>query len=114
MLDGMANPIPGAAPMVAGTFDLAARGYVEEEFFLAGNAVAYDGDPSGDGQWEAKPVSSEPFTTRLIVRRPASTDSFSLTLIGPRVDIRFTWRQGNCHRTSDFRFWTVAVSLRSE
>jgi hypothetical protein len=75
------GPIAGAAPMVAGMFDLGARGYVEEEFFLAGNAVAYDGDPSGDGQWEAKPVSSEPFTTRLLVRRPSDASAFNGTVL---------------------------------
>ncbi|HEX5588450.1 MAG TPA: alpha/beta hydrolase domain-containing protein [Acidimicrobiia bacterium] len=75
------GPIAGAAPMVAGTFDLAARGYVEEEFFLAGNAVAFDGDPSGDGHWEAKPVSSEPFTTRLLVRRPRDASAFNGTVL---------------------------------
>ena len=35
------GPLPGPVPMPAGAYDLAALGYVEEEFLLEGTAESY-------------------------------------------------------------------------
>ena len=60
-----ANPAP---PEI-----LADAGYVEEEFFISGEATAYA--PVGllgeDGMWEVQPATTAPYTTRILVRRPA-------------------------------------------
>ncbi len=81
------GPIPGAvpgdpaSPVLGETYpffstwlDLAASGYVEEEFYLSGVADAY----STTG---AKLASDVPYRTRLIVRRPVSQAAFNGTVL---------------------------------
>ncbi len=81
------GPLPGAvpgdpaSPVLSGTYpffstwlDLAADGYVEEEFYLSGLADAY----STAG---AKLAADVPYRTRVIVRRPASQDRFNGTVL---------------------------------
>ena len=47
-------------------------GYIEEEFFIVGEATAYE--PEGtwdeDGEWAARPTYTAPYGTRILVRRP--------------------------------------------
>jgi hypothetical protein len=66
-------------------FDLAERGYVEEEFFLAGDATTYraaEGAEWGrDGEWQAEPKGSVPFKTRFLVYRPADAKRFNGTVV---------------------------------
>jgi Alpha/beta hydrolase domain len=81
------GPIPGAvpgnpaSPVLSETYpffstwlDLAASGYVEEEFYLSGLADAY----STTGM---KLASDVPFRTRMIVRRPVSQAAFNGTVL---------------------------------
>ena len=65
------------------TVDLAASGYVEEEFLAAGMAAGYDvtGEAGPDGRWTAAPAESEPYRTRVLARRPADPARFSGTLL---------------------------------
>lgn len=65
------NPMP---PRLGETYD-----YVEEEYFLAGTASAYaaDGAWKLDGTWAARPDGTAPYTTRIVVRRPADPDAFN-------------------------------------
>lgn len=86
--------LPAALPGVAGSVDLAAWGYVEEEYFLSGTANVYDYDVAG----RPAPVrEAVPYTTRLIVRRPADASRASgvvhLELLNPSAhfDLSFTW-----------------------
>ena len=66
-------------------FDLAERGYVEEEFFLSGDAITYRQVPGTewgrDGHWSAEPNGTVPFTTRLLVYRPADPERFNGTVV---------------------------------
>ena len=64
-------------------FDLANVGYVEEEFFIAGSATSYRSDAplTEDGHWEASPDASMPYTTRIVVRRPAAASAFKGTVV---------------------------------
>jgi len=57
-------------------------GYVEEEFFIGGDATSYEtvGDLANDGMWTAEPADSASFKTRVLVRRPPA-DRFSGTVI---------------------------------
>jgi hypothetical protein len=61
--------------------DLAAKGYVEEEFFLSGDATTYALAPgsemSRDGKWRAEPKGKVPFKTRFLVYRPADPAKFN-------------------------------------
>src|SRR4029077_14487882 len=58
--------------------DLAKLGYVEEEFFVSGAANVYDW--AADGTISVK-TPNAPYTTRILVRRPASAARFSGAVI---------------------------------
>jgi hypothetical protein len=72
----------------ASDLDLAARGYVEQEFFYSGRANVYDATVApGIG---ARPTPSptanivsgdHPYTTRMVVRRPARSAAFNGTVV---------------------------------
>ena len=76
------GPIAGTAFTAYATFDLAALGYCEEEYFLSGRAQAFqiDGARGSDGRWSVSPAGSAAYTTRLVVRRPLDPDRFSGTV----------------------------------
>lgn len=66
-------------PQTTTPIDLVDVGYVEEEFFVSGEAVCYapHGNLRLDGRWDTSPASTAPFTTRILVRRPVDTDRFN-------------------------------------
>ncbi|HEV7762078.1 MAG TPA: alpha/beta hydrolase domain-containing protein [Acidimicrobiales bacterium] len=98
--DAPAGPVPGAdvahptvtgpvtggehdAPFNAMPGDIGERyGYVEDEYFLAGDATAYapDGDQGDDGHWAVSADGTAPYETRVLVRRPADPDDFDGTV----------------------------------
>ena len=64
------GPVEGGAGQVtAAVQDLAAAGYVEEEYFFSGEAERYaaDGELGEDGRWEVTVAGTAPFTSRLVV-----------------------------------------------
>jgi len=63
--------------------DLAAHGYVEEEYFVAGTADAYApvGTLGPDGIWTVTPAKRAPFKTRVIIQRPKDPAKFNGTVI---------------------------------
>ena len=65
--------------------DLAARGYVAEEFFISGEATTYrpaEGAEWGrDGNWRAEAKGTMPFTTRFLVYRPNDPKRFNGTAV---------------------------------
>jgi hypothetical protein len=77
------GPIAGTAFTAYASFDLAALGYLEEEYFLSGQAQVYeiDGARGSDGRWPVSPAESAGYTTRLVVRRPLDPDLFNGTVI---------------------------------
>src|SRR2546429_5805129 len=89
----MGTPLPHVTGPVAGgkgtptimatTFDLGPLGYVQEEFLVSGEAAAFDvvGAARDDGAWEAEPVSSAPFRTRVVVNRPADMARFDGSVV---------------------------------
>lgn len=60
------------------TCELAKHGYVEEEFFQSGTANIYDEDEAGK---LIVTTPDAPYTTRLLVRRPADKKKFSGNVI---------------------------------
>ena len=66
-------------------FELATRGYVEEEFFLEGEATTYrpvaGAELGRDGQWQVEPKGKLPFRTRFLVYRPADPSRFNGTVV---------------------------------
>jgi hypothetical protein len=73
---------PGSAFVASTSFDLTPLGYVEEEFFVTGTATAFTSTaPLGsDGSWPAAPGDTAAYTTRILVRRPASRLKFNGTV----------------------------------
>jgi hypothetical protein len=80
------GPIPATSPgdpghdypFYASAFDLKARGYVEEEFFIEGTANRY----VTPAQTTAAVVDGgHPYKTRLVVRRPSAAARFNGTVI---------------------------------
>jgi hypothetical protein len=69
-------------PESAHTPDLAANGYVEQEYFASGTAMAFKADamPS-DGKWTVTPTTTAAYKTRILVRRPSNPAHFNGTVI---------------------------------
>jgi hypothetical protein len=87
-MTSLTGPITGGGrgwPFGAAAFDLAAFGYVEEEYFLEGEAVRYrhaaGTERTFDGHWAAEPAGSAPFRTRMLIRRPADQATFNGTVV---------------------------------
>jgi hypothetical protein len=70
--------------------DLAAAGYLEEEYFVSGVANVYDW--RADGSVTVIGANNS-YTTRIVVRRPARAERFSGTVIVeiPNIARRFDW-----------------------
>jgi hypothetical protein len=65
-------------------FELNARGYVEQEFFITGNALTYRaarGAWERDGVWQVEPEGELRFKTRLLVYRPSDAQRFNGTVV---------------------------------
>ncbi|MDI5977938.1 alpha/beta hydrolase domain-containing protein [Amycolatopsis magusensis] len=72
--DRLAERIEDTYPFFATPVDLAARGYVEQEFHLSGLANGWAADGTGV-------ATDVPYTTRVVVRRPAQARDFSGTTL---------------------------------
>ncbi|MEU5878473.1 alpha/beta hydrolase domain-containing protein [Spirillospora sp. NPDC047279] len=72
--DPKAEEIEGTYPWLATDVDLAAHGYVEQEFYVSGRADAY----STRGELLAEGV---PYKTRVLVRKPLKRARFSGTVL---------------------------------
>jgi hypothetical protein len=69
-------------PESAVAINLAAHGYVEQEFFAAGTAHAFTATSTpADGRWSIRPSTSASYKTRIIVRRPANASKFNGTVV---------------------------------
>ncbi len=75
----LSGPVAGPPNLLSTFFGLAEVGYLAEEYFLSGQAVCYGAmEPMGDdGRWRVTASGSAPFTTRLVVYRPADPAAFS-------------------------------------
>jgi Alpha/beta hydrolase domain len=56
--------------------DLRKVGYVEREYFVSGTATRYDPDPDDPLATQRATLGTMPFTTRIVVRRPANPRRF--------------------------------------
>lgn len=91
----------GSHPYLATDIDLEKYGYVEEEFFLAGQAYRYD--TGGDLDQNATRIETGgdagkyPFKTRIVVRRPANpADANGVAIaewnnVTSTQDVEFNW-----------------------
>ena len=118
------GPIPATAvpgdpshnyPFFATTVDLAAYGYVEEEFFLQGTANRYN-TPTMPPATGSIIDSGHLYKTRIIVRRPTSPHDFNGTVLmewqntAPGHDIDIFWLESHDHLIRRGYAW-VGVSV---
>jgi hypothetical protein len=69
-------------PISANPLELAANGYVQQEYFASGTAYTFDPTSApSDGDWTIKPTTSAFYRTRILVRRPADTSRFNGTVV---------------------------------
>ena len=74
------GPITGPGPQyTTAQIDIGALGYIEEEYFIEGEARAYDyvTPPQKDGMWSIKQTSTAHYKTRFVVRRPSDPSKFN-------------------------------------
>jgi hypothetical protein len=96
--------------------DLPKAGYVEEEFFVSGRANVYDWAP--DGGIVVK-TPDAPYTTRILLRRPADPARFSGNVIveigniGRGFDFSFSWGVSHDHFMESGDAW-VAITYSPE
>jgi hypothetical protein len=86
----VSGPVNGGShgwPFASPTVDLAAHGYLQEEYFLEGEATRYQlpagSELSWDGRWDVESVQggSAPFKTRILVLRPEDSRRFNGTVL---------------------------------
>jgi Alpha/beta hydrolase domain len=77
------GPLPGEAVTTLGGFDLGRHRYVSEEWLLDGTAQSRrgTGEMGDDGRWETEEDSIAPYTTRLVLCRPADSAGFNGTVV---------------------------------
>jgi hypothetical protein len=85
-MDGSARltgPVTGQPGIVLTGYDIGRAGYVLEEFFLDGTAASFEpaGPTGADGYWQVTPSGQAPFTTRIVVCRPAGPGAFTGTVV---------------------------------
>ena len=69
-------------PASAIPIDLAAHGYVEQEYFASGTAHAFTATSApADGRWTIESSARASYKTRIIVRRPVSSRKFNGTVV---------------------------------
>ena len=73
----------GAIVLQGTSFDLGRAGYTQSEFFVSGTASSYTpAAPLGSGgRWHVTQASTAPYTTRMVVYRPADPARFNGTVI---------------------------------
>lgn len=77
-------------PFLATDYDLTSRGYVEEEFFVEGQATRYQ----ADGVTDATVLSTgHDYRTRIVVRRPVDPAAFNGTVIAEWYNVSNQWDQ---------------------
>jgi hypothetical protein len=80
------GPVTGGTigkPFTATPIDLTSVGYVEQEYFIEGNATAYDstGQLTADGMWSVHETTQAHYKTRILVRRPNEAGRFNGTVL---------------------------------
>jgi hypothetical protein len=104
----------GAADHTRTPSDLKASGYVEEEFLFSGQANVYDWPEAGPAVVR---TANAPYTTRVLVRRPADRAHFSGTVIVEMLnpsnlfDLNIGWAMSNAQIVRKGDAW-VGISAK--
>jgi hypothetical protein len=111
-LPTLTGPVTGGSqgkPFTAALIDLSTYGYIEEEYFLEGDATAYDwlNQPGEDGVWSVTATTTAHYKTRILVRRPTDPARFNGTVVVEWLNV-----SGGIDADPDFVFGHVEL-LRS-
>ena len=96
-------------------FDLAKHGYLEEEYLISGEARVFDW-PAG-GEQKPQVLAKGPYTTRILIRRPADERRFNGTAIvealnpSAGVDLPIMWAESYEQLITDGYVW-VGVTIK--
>src|SRR3954470_15147770 len=77
-------------PFLATDVDLASAGYVEQEFFISGQATRYTATGTSTGTVIS---TGNPYTTRIVVRRPTNAKAFNGVVIAEWMNVSNNWDQ---------------------
>jgi hypothetical protein len=110
----------GAIVLQGTSFDLASVGYAQSEFFVSGTAAWYAPTaPLGsDGRWQVAPAGAAPYTTRIVVDRPANPARFNGTVVvewlnvSAGLDVAADWIYGHNELIRDGFAW-IGVSAQA-
>lgn len=120
-IPSVSGPIPVTAdsyPFLAADHntvpqDLRKYGYVEEEYFVSGKANVYDWSPSNEAVVR---TPNAPYTTRVLVRRPAKRSDFSgnvvVEMLNPSalLDLSVIWALSNSQYLRNGDVWVGVTS----
>jgi hypothetical protein len=69
----------GSPSLLSTNFEPSSVGYVRDEYFVEGEAVAYqpDGTLTPNGKWNVTAGETAPFKTRIVVYKPVNPDDFN-------------------------------------
>jgi hypothetical protein len=120
----LSNQIPEGdkqSPFTSATFDLGEHGYVEEEWFLTGDAPTYGPAPGtdlgNDGNWSTVATGTERFATRLLVRRPTDGARFDGAVVlewlnvSGGIDLDPVWAQSSAEMLRAGNTW-IGISAQ--
>ena len=79
---------PGNTPFFSAITDIAAQGYVEDEYFVSGTANIYEYDDDLNVQVMTPDV---PYTTRIMIRRPVDPADFNGVVVFEMMNPTATW-----------------------
>lgn len=114
------GPVPGSATILSTSIDLAPFGYVQEEYLFGGDATAFTSANAltEDGRWVVTPASTAPYTSRMVVIRPADRDDFDGTVfvewlnVTAGADAATSWTQSHLEMLRAGAAW-VGVSAQA-
>ncbi|MDA0172427.1 alpha/beta hydrolase domain-containing protein [Solirubrobacter taibaiensis] len=87
------SPVGDAAhgyPFLTSDVDLAKAGYVEQEYFITGQATRYAITGTNTATVQS---TGHPYSTRIVVRRPTSAAKFNGTVIAEWMNVSNSWDQ---------------------
>jgi hypothetical protein len=116
----VSGPVTGGTGVSLIGADATGAGYVQEEFFLEGEASAYEavGQLRANGRWRVEEAETAPFKTRLVVWRPADLADFNGTVfvewfnVSAGFDNGVDWLMGHNQIIREHAAW-VGVSAQA-
>jgi hypothetical protein len=122
-LPAVSGPVTGgkgSPTLITAAVDWPTEGYTVEEYFLDGTATAYTSDVAltGDGAWSVAPQGTAPYTTRIVVYRPAKPKDFDGTVyvewnnVSAGFDTAPDWGSGHTAVLREGAAW-IAVSAQA-